>query len=47
MLHHYRKENSGAVITLEFFEKIKGAPLFSDENSQNKLLEVNERSDSY
>jgi len=40
MLHHYRKENSGAVITLEFFEKIKGSPLFSDERDQNKLLEV-------
>jgi len=40
MIHFYKKEKSGCMLALEFFEKLKGSPLFSEETKQAKLLTV-------
>jgi len=40
IIHLYNTEKSGATLSLEFFEKLKGTPLLLDLSNQAKLKEV-------
>jgi len=40
LLYLFNKEKSGATLALEFFEKVKGAPILSDKDKYSRLKEV-------
>jgi len=39
-MYLYNKGKSGATLSLEFFEKVKGAPLLADKEKYAQLKEV-------